>query len=138
MNKSNVEDGENQRLLGISDLIDMLGISARTIRYYEELGFIHPYRTAGNHRIYHRKDYARLRMILRGRMLGFSLDEMKELFQLYDADPSEKEQLKRGIELAKKHLEDIHSRMSEMRILETDLTAALEDAQKRLKQLQVE
>ena len=60
----------------ISELAEEFDISARTIRYYEEINLIHPNRTENGHRIYTRRDRARLRLILRGKRFGFSLEEI--------------------------------------------------------------
>ncbi|WP_245920869.1 MerR family transcriptional regulator, partial [Melghirimyces profundicolus] len=75
-------------------------MSPRTIRYYEELGLIHPRRTAGNHRIYSHRDRARIKIILRGKLLGFSLQEAASLLRLYEIDPSRKRQYEEGIRYA--------------------------------------
>ncbi len=57
----------------ISELAKEFEISTRTIRYYEEIGLLNPERTKGNQRIFSRKDRAKLKLILRGKRLGFSL-----------------------------------------------------------------
>lgn len=76
----------------IAELARQFGISHRAIRYYEDQGLIAP-RREGMVRIYSQKDRTRLRLILRGKRLGFSLAEMGELFALYEADPSSRSQL---------------------------------------------
>ena len=76
----------------ISELADEFDITPRTLRHYEELGLITPKRK-GNSRIYSHKDRIRLTLILRGKRLGFSLAEMRELFELYDAEHSTRPQL---------------------------------------------
>jgi DNA-binding transcriptional MerR regulator len=70
-----------------------LGVSARTIRFYEDKGLIAP-RRAGNNRVYTQRDRARMILILRGKKLGFSLREIKEYLDLYDADPTHARQLR--------------------------------------------
>jgi DNA-binding transcriptional MerR regulator len=70
-----------------------LGVSARTIRFYEDKGLIAP-RRAGNNRVYTLRDRARMILILRGKKLGFSLREIKEYLDLYDADPTHARQLR--------------------------------------------
>ncbi|ATG74467.1 MerR family transcriptional regulator [Zobellella denitrificans] len=76
----------------ISELADEFDITPRTLRHYEELGLLNP-RRKGNTRIYSHKDRIRLALTLRGRRLGFSLAEMRELFELYDAEHSSRPQL---------------------------------------------
>jgi DNA-binding transcriptional MerR regulator len=70
-----------------------LGVSARTIRFYEDKGLISP-RRAGNNRVYTLRDRARMILILRGKKLGFTLREIREYLDLYDADPTHAKQLR--------------------------------------------
>ncbi len=119
----------------ISDLVEELGISPRTIRYYEEQGLIHPKRSAGNHRLYSRRDRARLKMILRGKVLGFSLQEIATLLSLYDLDPSQKTQYQEGIKYAYEHVKQVRGRIQELQLLEQDLLDAIQMAEARYKAL---
>jgi DNA-binding transcriptional MerR regulator len=73
-------------LYSVSQLARQLGVTARTIRFYEDKSLINPQR-AGTTRVYTHRDRARLMLILRGKRLGFSLREIKEFLDLYDADP---------------------------------------------------
>jgi DNA-binding transcriptional MerR regulator len=73
-------------LYSVSQLARQLGVTARTIRFYEDKDLITPQR-AGTTRVYSHRDRARLVLILRGKRLGFSLREIKEFLDLYDADP---------------------------------------------------
>ncbi|ELE5891988.1 MerR family DNA-binding transcriptional regulator [Vibrio fluvialis] len=68
----------------ISELAKEFDITTRSIRFYEDMGLIEPERK-GTVRIYHRRDKIRLKLIMRGKRLGFSLAEIRELFELYDA-----------------------------------------------------
>jgi DNA-binding transcriptional MerR regulator len=70
-----------------------LGVSARAIRFYEDKGLVSP-RRAGNNRVYTTRDRARMILILRGKKLGFTLREIKEYLDLYDADPTHAKQLR--------------------------------------------
>lgn len=70
----------------IGELASLLGLSQRTIRYYEELGFIHPRRTDGRFRKYSERDADILRTVLRFKELGMSLDEIHSL--IHSADDS--------------------------------------------------
>lgn len=67
----------------ISELAKEFDITTRSIRFYEDEGLLKPERK-GSMRIYNRKDKIRLKLILRGKRLGFSLAEIRELFELYD------------------------------------------------------
>ena len=77
----------------ISDLAKEFDITTRSIRFYEDVGLIEPERK-GNIRVYQRRDKIRLKLILRGKRLGFSLAEIRELFELYDTKQSDGQLLK--------------------------------------------
>ena len=81
---------------GIAELAKEFGVTTRTVRFYEDKGLISPTRE-GQRRIYSPRDRVRLRLIMRGKRLGLTLDEIAELIDLYDADPSEVTQLKQFI-----------------------------------------
>jgi DNA-binding transcriptional MerR regulator len=70
-----------------------LGVTARTIRFYEDKGLVTP-RRAGNTRVYTQRDRARMILILRGKRLGFSLREIKEYLDLYDVDSTQAKQVR--------------------------------------------
>lgn len=72
----------------ISELAKEFDVTTRSIRFYEDEGLIHPERK-GSMRIYNRRDRTRLKLILRGKRLGFSLAEIRELFELYDTHQGE-------------------------------------------------
>jgi DNA-binding transcriptional MerR regulator len=78
---------EQDRLYTIGELANELGVTTRTIRFYESKGLITPARR-GVARSYSRRDRARLKLILRGKNLGFSLEAVAEYLKLYDADPA--------------------------------------------------
>ncbi len=119
----------------ISELADELDISTRTIRFYEEKGLISPRRTKGNHRIYNRRDRARLRLILRGKRLGYSLDEIAEMIGMADFDMDEVQQLNKSLQYGKLKLREINSRMEELQILKQELLSVQEKILKRLEDL---
>jgi len=77
----------------ITELAEEFDVTTRTIRYYEDEGLLKPTRQ-GQRRIYNVGDRVRLKLIMRGKRLGFSLAEIKEMVNMYDADPSEVAQLK--------------------------------------------
>jgi len=77
----------------VTQLARDLGITARTIRFYEDKGLIAPQR-AGSTRVYTARDRARMILILRGKRLGFSLREIKDYLDLYGVDHTQAEQLR--------------------------------------------
>ena len=80
------------KIYSVTELAKDLGITPRTIRFYEDQGLICPQR-AGNTRVYSHRDRARMILILRGKRLGFSLRDIKEFLDLYVMDTSQVEQL---------------------------------------------
>jgi len=87
-----VSDHQGQ-FYSVTQLGRDLGVTARTIRFYEDKGLISP-RRAGNNRVYTLRDRGRMILILRGKKLGFTLREIKEYLDLYDADPTHAKQLR--------------------------------------------
>lgn len=85
--------GATPELFTINQLAEELGITHRAIRFYEAKGLIAP-RRVGSMRVFTRRDRARLRLVLRGIRLGFSLAEVAEYLHLYDADPTQREQMR--------------------------------------------
>lgn len=77
----------------IGELTREFGITARTIRFYEGEGLLSPMRV-GQRRLYRRRDRARLKLILRGKRLGFTLNEIRETFELYEQAHGEAKQLR--------------------------------------------
>ncbi len=104
---------------GIADLAREFDITTRTIRFYEDKGLLAPSRE-GQRRVYAPRDRVRLRLIMRGKRLGFSLDEVRELIDLYDADPSEVTQLRH-------FLEKIHQRKEVLTRQQMDITETLDE-----------
>ena len=76
----------------ISELAEEFGVTTRTIRFYEDQGLLSPKRE-GTSRLFSSRDKVRLKLVLRGKRLGFSLAEIRELFDLYDVAQDEKKQL---------------------------------------------
>jgi DNA-binding transcriptional MerR regulator len=76
----------------IAQVADEFGVTHRTVRHYEDLGLLSPERR-GQQRIYHRRDRTRLNLILRGKRLGFPLEEIRTIIDLYDAPRGRASQL---------------------------------------------
>jgi DNA-binding transcriptional MerR regulator len=122
----------------ISDLAEEFDISTRSIRFYEEKSLISPGRTKGNHRIYTSRDRTRLKMILRGKRFGYTLEEIAEIIGLTDIDMDEIDQIRKSLEYGKKKLNDIRERISDLKLLEQDLIAMGEKLSHRLAELTTE
>ncbi|WP_447474212.1 MerR family transcriptional regulator [Vibrio harveyi] len=116
----------------ISDLAKEFDITTRSIRFYEDVGLIEPERK-GNIRVYQRRDKIRLKLILRGKRLGFSLAEIRELFELYDTQQSDGQLLKMLTIIDEKQahlqqqLDDISVVMNELETAKERCKQALSD-----------
>lgn len=128
--KSAPKQAENH-VYSISDLSREFGITTRAIRFYEDRGLLSPERR-GQARIYSPEDRVRLKLILRGKRLGFSLDESREIIEMYDPAHGNVEQLQRllqGIEQKRAQLQqqlrDIQSLMGELDEAEARARASL-------------
>jgi DNA-binding transcriptional MerR regulator len=90
-----------------------LGITTRAIRFYESKGLITPSRK-GSNRIYSRRDRARLQLIMRGKNLGFSLEDSAEFLALYDADPSQLAQTRLLLGKVEAHIDDLQKKRADL------------------------
>jgi DNA-binding transcriptional MerR regulator len=122
----------------ISQIADQLDISTRTIRFYEEKGLIQPGRTAGNQRVYTPKNKARLKLILRGKRFGFSLDEIAEMIGMANADQDELLQIEKSLKFGKNKLKEIQDRKKELELLEQDILATMQKLLDRITQLKLQ
>lgn len=114
---------EDQHTYSISDLAREFDVTTRSIRFYEDQGLLHPTRR-GQTRIYSRQDRVRLKLTLRGKRLGFSLAEIRELFDLYDADRSSRSQLTTMLTLIDERRDSLEQQMEDIRIVLLELEAA--------------
>ncbi|GAB6094743.1 MerR family transcriptional regulator [Desulfatiferula olefinivorans] len=119
----------------ISELAAMLEISPSTIRFYEDKKLIHPARSSGNQRIYSRKDRARLKLILRGKRFGFSLDEIAEIIGFWDVEVNEISQIEKSLSYTDKRIEEVRLRRNELDLLEEDMLAMKHHLLDRLEEL---
>jgi len=117
----------------ISELAQEFGITTRTIRYYEDQGLISPERH-GLSRIFSNRDRVRLKLALRGKRLGFSLSEIRELFELYDVSRDERRQLEaflgkleRRRTMLEQQREDIEIMLNEINFFSAQCRRALRD-----------
>jgi DNA-binding transcriptional MerR regulator len=83
---------QDEKTWTISDLAAEYDVTLRTIRHYEDVGLLNPERR-GTTRVFHLRDRTRLRLILRGKRLGFSLPEIRTIVNMYDEQPGEAGQL---------------------------------------------
>ena len=118
-------------LFTVNQLADELGVTPRAIRFYEVKGLIAP-RRAGTTRVFDRRDRARLLLVLRGKRLGFSLAEIREFLDLYDADHTQHSQIslllarvRQRIEELEQQHRDLEQTLGELRLVESEAAAAM-------------
>ncbi|MGL5757897.1 MerR family transcriptional regulator [Plesiomonas sp.] len=109
----------------ISDLAAEFDITARSLRFYETEGLLSPTRQ-GLTRIYSRQDRARLQLILRGKRLGFSLNEMKTLFNWYDSPKDNRIQIRNMQNLIEDKKIQLKQQFNDIQIVLAELNSAEE------------
>lgn len=122
-----------QRTYSISELAQELDITTRAIRFYEEQGMLIPARR-GQERIYNPKDRVTLKLILRGKRLGFSLAECKSLIELYDPSGNKK-QLTSMLDKIQERRVQLEQQILDIKQMQLELDIAEERCQVALKEL---
>jgi len=117
----NRSEPEQRELYAIADLAREFDISTRAIRFYEAKGLLSPERVGGT-RVFRRRDRARLILILRGKRLGFSLKEIQEYLSLYDADPTQKTQIAKLVEMVDERMVLLNRQMSDLQTTIAELS----------------
>ena len=112
-----------QTTYSISDLSKEFDITTRSIRFYEDQGLLKPKRR-GQTRVYILKDRVRLKLILRGKRLGFSLAETRRLFELYDADKNSSTQLHTMLDLVENKKVALEQQMDDIKVVLMELNSA--------------
>ncbi|MEM9474514.1 MAG: MerR family DNA-binding transcriptional regulator [Pseudomonadota bacterium] len=112
-------------LMTIREMCDAFDVTPRTLRFYEAKELLFPQRE-GQKRLFTRRDRARLKLILRGKRFGFSLEDIRQLLNLYDAGDQQLTQMTRTYELAQERLADMERQHDE-------LTEAIADLKEQLK-----
>jgi len=115
----------------IGELAKEFDITTRSIRFYEDQGLILPTRK-GQTRIYNQRDKVRLKLILRGKRLGFSLAETGRLFELYDADKSSATQLETFMSLILQKKEDLKQQLEDIQAVMFELDSLQDNCQEIL------
>ncbi|WP_227267512.1 MerR family transcriptional regulator [Roseobacter weihaiensis] len=112
-------------IMTIRQMCDTFEVTPRTLRFYESKELLFPIRE-GQKRLFTRRDRARLKLILRGKRFGFSLEEIRQLLDLYDMGDQQQTQLSRAVEIAKDRLADLIDQRDE-------LNGAIEELKEQLK-----
>ena len=111
-------------MMTIREMCDTFEVTPRTLRFYESKELLFPVRE-GQKRLFSRRDRARLKLILRGKRFGFSLEELRQLLDLYDMGDQQQTQLTRSVEVAKERLADLVTQRDELNAAIADLTEQL-------------
>lgn len=115
------------KLYSISDLAKRFDITTRTIRFYESEGMLNPARE-GQKRIYNHKDYATLKLIIRGKRLGWSLSESGELIKMYKPEQSNQAQYEKVLDKVNESRDRLLQQMHDIEVM----LAELDEHEKRV------
>ena len=100
-------------LMTIREMCDAFEVTPRTLRFYEAKELLFPIRD-GQKRLFTRRDRGRLKLILRGKRFGFSLEDIRQLLDLYDLDDQKNMQLTRTLEMAERRKSEMQSQRDEI------------------------
>lgn len=126
-----------ERTWTIRELSKEFGVTPRSIRFYEEKDLISPGRTEGDQRVFSARDRTRLKLILRGKRFGLSLEQVADILGAYYAtDKDEAEQIRKAHDYLGKALEDLGERKQQIEGMMQELLLILGGMKTRLAQLQ--
>ena len=114
-----------EETMTIREMCDAFDVTPRTLRFYEAKELLFPIRE-GQKRLFTKRDRARLKLILRGKRFGFSLEEIRQLLDLYDMGDQQATQIERTYEVAQQRLQDMEEQRDE-------LNEAIDDLKEQLK-----
>ena len=112
-------------LMTIREMCDAYEVTPRTLRFYEAKELLFPIRK-GTKRLFTKRDRARLKLILRGKRFGFSLEDIRQLLDMYDADDTEMTQLRSVYEKALERLATMEEQRAELDVAITELKAQID------------
>ncbi|MCF3972921.1 MerR family transcriptional regulator [Paracoccus salsus] len=118
-------------LMTIREMCDAFSVTPRTLRFYEARELIFPERR-GQHRLYDRRDRARLTLILRGKRFGFSLEQMRQLLEIYEPGGSNRTQIAATLAVGRERLADMERQHAELSEAVAELKTQIADAEARL------
>ena len=121
-------------LMTIRQMCDAFDVTPRTLRFYEARELLFPLRR-GQHRLYNRTDRARLKLILRGKRFGFSLEQIRQLLELYDTAERNITQTEAILVTARERLADMERQHAELGGAIVDLRQQIDEGQSQLRML---
>lgn len=117
----------------IGEMAEEYGVTLRTLRFYEDKGLLNPLRE-GNMRLYDRRDQTRLKLILLGRKVGFSLREVKQMMDLYEPEGSNVRQLKVTLEKSERQMARLNAQREALDEAIGELSGAMNTVKRLLKE----
>ena len=132
-NTNNMSAEAGEELVRIGEMAKKYGVTLRTLRFYEDKGLLNPKRD-GATRLYTRRDKARLKLILLGRKVGFSLRDVKQMMDLYDPTGTNTKQLRLALDKSEKQL----ARLQKQRALIDDAINELSGSMSAVRQMLTE
>jgi DNA-binding transcriptional MerR regulator len=117
--------------LTFKEMCSTFDVTPRTLRYYEYIELLQPDRE-GRSRFYTPREVARMKLIMRGRKFGFSLEDIRQWLDLYDQGPENKVQMESWIKLADGQLEELDNRKSQIDEAIAELTELRDQVAKNL------
>lgn len=121
----------------IREMCEEYDVTPRTLRFYESKELIFPIRD-GQKRLFTKRDSGRLKLILRGKRFGFSLEEIRQLLDLYDRGDQQLTQLQRTYEVALERLADMERQRAELDVAIEDLKKQLEWGRNEIARLETQ
>ena len=112
-------------LMSIREMCDAFDVTPRTLRFYEAKELLFPIRK-GTRRLYTKSDRARLKLILRGKRFGFSLEDIRQLLDLYDTSNQNLPQMTKAYELGQERLADMVRQRDELNVAISELQSQLD------------
>ena len=123
-NGNGVPENSGDEFMRIGEMSKTFDVTLRTLRFYEDKGLLNPKRE-GTTRLYTRRDRTRLKLILLGRKVGFSLRDVKQMMDLYDPNGANIKQLKLTLEKSEKQLARLHKQRAVLDEAIGDLSSAM-------------
>ena len=129
------DERHRQRYHSITELTREFGITTRTLRFYESEGMLSPLRR-GRQRLFNARERTRLKLILRGKRLGLSLADIREIIDMYDAEPGEAGQLRLLLERIEGRRADLLQKQRDLELTLSELDEVEARCTDRLEQLE--
>ncbi len=110
--------------MNIGDVASRSGLPAKTIRYYEDIGFVKPLRDTNGYRIFQEKELHKLTFLNRARTLGFTIEDCRALLALYEDETRSSSDVKR---IANEHLQQIEAKITNLKAMRNTLSHLIEE-----------